>query len=649
MAATDFFRRQEQARRSTLWLRVLFAVAMLAAAAAMSLTLLVLGNVLLHGMLFNLHNGNFWHAAFIASHGGWYVVLALAGTCLAASAHKAWELRGGGVPIAQALGGTPLLPGRGSSEQRQLLNIVEEMALAARIPSPQVFVLEKEQGINAFAAGRSPETAVIGITGGALAALSRDELQAVVAHEFSHILNGDMVLNTRLVSWLHGLLMPTNLAQHLRQRRRAKWFMWQWRFAAWCVYAVGSIGMFVGRLLQAAISRSREELADASAVQFTRNPAALNTALLKIEAAAGAGRVHAMHAPDIAHMFFAESRVPVAAWLERLKSSFMTTHPSMLQRMRALEPGLTETSYRASVRRVRREMLDAKTAIEAPVVIAGETLHAASAAPQLLHERMPELLLSRLSHESRRQLEAATSSVATDQEAVQAFFIGALLAADTVRARAQLIQMAPLLGAALITRAQKERARLDGLPPFARLPALAAVLPRLMQLPDRERARLVRIARAFQTQILPIDTLRFAVARLIAQQLAVPAATDSAPRTLEQASASCGLLCSLIAGFSGTRAAAAFRAGMDGLYPPNRRPVLATAGIDATTVDAALAELVRLPPVSRRALCDALVRIIGARQSMEVAEFNLLRFVSLHLSVPIPVVPLSVRSAEHAA
>lgn len=649
MAATDFFRRQQQARRSTLWLRALFAVAMLAAAAAMSLTLLVLGNALLHGMLFNPRNGNFWHAAFIASHGGWYVVLALVGTCLAASAHKAWQLRGGGAPIAQALGGTPLLPGRGSSEQRRLLNIVEEMALAARIPSPQVFVLEKEQGINAFAAGRSPETAVIGITGGALAMLSRDELQAVVAHEFSHILNGDMVLNTRLVAWLHGLLMLTNVAQNLRQRRRAKWFMWQWRFAAWCVYGVGGIGMFVGRLLQAAISRSREELADASAVQFTRNAQALKTALLKIEAAAGAGRIYAMHAPDIAHMFFAESRVPVAAWLERLKSSFMTTHPSMLQRMRALESGLSETHYRALVRRARKEMLDAKAAVEAPVVIAGETLHAATAAPHMLHERMPELLLSRLSHDSRQQLQAATSSVAADQEGVQAFFIGALLTADAVRARAQLIQLAPLLGAALMTRAQQERARLDALPPFARLPALAAVLPRLMRLPDRERARLVRIARAFQTQILPIDTLRFAVARLIAQQLAVPAAANSTPRALEQATASCGLLCSLIAGFSGTGAAAAFRAGMDGLYPPNRRPALLTSGIDATAVDAALTELARLPPVSRRALCDALVRIIGARQSMEVAEFNLLRFISLRLTVPIPVVPLTVRSAEHAA
>jgi hypothetical protein len=384
-------------------------------------------------------------------------------------------------------------------------------------------------------------------------------------------------------------------------------------------------------------------------VQFTRNPQSLKAALLKIEAAAGAGRVYAMHAPDIAHMFFADSSVPMSAWLERLKSSFLTTHPSMLRRMRALEPGLSEAHYRALVRRTRKEMLDAKAAAEAPVVLAGETLHAATAAPRMLHERMPELLLSRLSHESRQQLDAATTTVAADQNALQAFFVGALLAAEASRARMQLIQLAPVLGAALITRAQQERARLDELQPFARLPALAAVLPRLMKLPDKDRAQLVRIARAFQAQILPSDTLRFAVSRLITQQLAVPAAADATPVTLEQAAASCGLLCSLMASFSDTRASATFRAGMDGLYPPNRRPVQLTSGIDAAAMDAALAELTRLPPLSKRALCDALVRIIGARQSMEVAEFNLLRFVSLRLGVPIPVVPLSVRSAEHAA
>jgi hypothetical protein len=449
------------------------------------------------------------------------------------------------------------------------------------------------------------------------------------------------------VSWLHGLLMLTNLAQRLRQRRRARLFTWQLRIGAACVYAVGSIGMFVGRLLQAAISRSREELADASAVQFTRNPKALKSALVKIDAADGAGRVHAAQAPDIAHMFFAESRVPVAAWLERLKSSFMATHPSMLQRMRALEPGLSEAHFRAAVRKARKDLLDAQAAAEAPVVVAGETLHSTSSAPRLLHERLPDLLLGRLNRESRAALEAMVAEIAADEDAVQGLFIGALLTVDSTRARAQLIQLAPLLGANLIARAQKERQRLDSLAPFARLPALAAVLPRLMKLPDKERARLVRIARAFQTQIAPTDTLRFATVRLLLQKLSVSPA--AAACTLDQAAPSCGVLCSLMASFGGAQAESRYRAGMDGLYPPNRWPAFAGPRINAAAVDVALKELSGLPLMGKRAVCDALMRIIGTDQSVDAPEFNLLRFVCLWLRVATPSIPLTIRSAENVA
>ncbi|HMA12245.1 MAG TPA: M48 family metalloprotease, partial [Steroidobacteraceae bacterium] len=603
----------------------------------------------LGGMLYPRSDPSLWHAAFVRSHSGWLIGALLLGVCLAASARKAWQLRGGGARVAEALGGSLLTPGRGTDQQRRLMNVVAEMALAARIPPPQVFLLAEERSINAFAAGLTPQTAALGMTGGALAALNRDELQAVVAHEFSHILNGDMALNTRLVAWLHGLTVMTNLARRMRQRKRARLFTWQFHLYVWIFYVVGSLGTFVGQLLQAAISRRREELADASAVQFTRNPGALKSALVKIEAAEGAGRIHSTHAADLAHMFFAESRMPVAQWLARLKGAFLATHPPMLHRVRALDPGLTAAQHRALVRRERKQLLQKDEAVKAPVVVAGEVLHAPAAAPRLMHEELPELLLGRLRPESRQALESVTAEVAPDQDALQAMFIGALLAPEAARARAQLVQLAPLLGASITARVQKDRARLDQLPPFARLPTLTVLLPRLSTLPDRERARLVKIARAFQTQIAPRDVLRFAVARLIPQRLAVAAPAAAGYVTIEGTARSCALLCAWMASFNDVAAEAAFQAGLNGLLPPLQRPVYNAAAITTEAIDTALEQALRLPPVGKRALNDALLRVLGSDQSMDAPEFDLLRFVSLRLGVAVPSVPLSIRSAANSA
>jgi Zn-dependent protease with chaperone function len=644
--ATDFFRRQARARSTSVWLRALFALAMLGTSFAMTIVVLVCGNVFLGGMLFPRHDPSLLHAAFVASHTGWVIGAMFLGICLASSAHKAWQLRGGGARVAEALGGRLLADDGGTEAQRQLLNVVAEMSLAARIAPPQVYLLPEERSINAFAAGLTPQTAALGITGGALATLTRDELQAVVAHEFSHILNGDMALNTRLVAWLHGLTVMTNLARRMRQRKRARLITWQLHFYIWVFYIVGSFGTFTGKLLQAAISRRREELADASAVQFTRNPAALKSALVKIDAAEGAGRITSIHAADLAHMFFAESRAPVAQWLARLKGGFLATHPTMLQRVRALDPGITETQHRALVRRHRKELLQAEQ--PAPVVVAGETLHAPAAAPRFMHEQLPELLLGRLKPESRQALQSVTAEVATDQAALQALFIAALLAAHTAQAQSQLLQLAPLLGAALTTRLQKERQRLDRLPPFARLPTLAALLPRLSTLPDKERARLVKIARAFQPHIGSQEVLRFAAARLIQQRLAV-APPAAGYLSVEQAAGGCAVLCAWMASLQGEAAAPAYRAGMQGLFPPTIRPAYNPAELGAKAIDAALEQAQRLPPVGKRALTDALVRIVAADQSMDTREFDLLRFVSLRLDVAVPSVPLMIRSDENAA
>ena len=212
------------------------------------------------------------------------------------------------------------------------------MSIASGVTMPEVYVLENEDGINAFAAGNSPADAAIAVTRGAATRLKREELQGVVAHEFSHILNGDMRLNLRLLGWTFGLLAVAIVARVVLQStpgagsRSRKDGAGALMLAALAVMVLGYIGVFFGRLLQAAVSRHRERLADASAVQFTRNPVGLSGALLKIAGTSAGSRLVTPEAEEVAHMLF-------AAGLPRL----FATHPPLEERLKALDP-----SFRAS-------------------------------------------------------------------------------------------------------------------------------------------------------------------------------------------------------------------------------------------------------------------------------------------------------------
>ena len=199
------------------------------------------------------------------------------------SGFKTLELARGGSTVATMLGGRLVDPTTTDPDERKLLNVVEEMAIAAGIPVPQVYVLPEERGINAFAAGHSTSDAVVGVTAGAMRLLKRDELQGVIGHEFSHILNGDMRLNLRLMGILFGILCLAVIGRVLLYTRsRSSKDKNPLPLLGLVLIVIGWVGVLFGRLIQAAVSRQREFLADASAVQFTRNPAGLAGALQKI-------------------------------------------------------------------------------------------------------------------------------------------------------------------------------------------------------------------------------------------------------------------------------------------------------------------------------------------------------------------------------
>ena len=272
--STQFFERQEAQQSYTRWLVLGFVFAFLVVTLVINLVVTI---------------GLFGHPLYALRQYPEVVVwtsLIVIGTMLIASWHKSSQLRAGGAVVARSLGGVPVTAQDSDLKRKRLMNIVEEMAIAARIRRPQVYVLPEEQGINAFAAGHSLDEAAVAVTQGALDKLDRDQLQAVVGHEFSHILNGDMRINMRLTAWIFGLMVITDLALRIMRGRSRGKGAGRIKVVALGVFIAGSAGLLAGRLIQAAVSRRREHLADASAVQFTRNPGALQAAFITMAATA---------------------------------------------------------------------------------------------------------------------------------------------------------------------------------------------------------------------------------------------------------------------------------------------------------------------------------------------------------------------------
>lgn len=258
------------------------------------------------------------------------------------SIYKTLQLRSGGPAVAASLGGRLIRSSTKDAKERQLLNVIVEMAIASGTPTPGVYLLDHEAGINAFAAGYTTDDAVIGITQGALDRLSREELQGVIGHEFSHILNGDMRLNIHLMSLIHGILIIGLSGEILvrgtarrhygfRITRHSGKEAFALMLLGLCLMAIGYLGVFFGNLIKAAVSRQREYLADASSAQFTRHPTGLANALKKIGGYKRGSVIRDPRSQTVSHMFFSQA---FAGGFTAL----LATHPSLVARIRRLEP-----------------------------------------------------------------------------------------------------------------------------------------------------------------------------------------------------------------------------------------------------------------------------------------------------------------------
>jgi Zn-dependent protease with chaperone function len=388
----NFFSAQDQARRSTRWLVFLYVLATLAIAFSISLVI---------GFAFSITKPVDDYVDYAARNleiffgAAIITLLVIAGATLV----KTKQLRAGGGRVAQDLGATLVADGSIDLLHQRLRNVVEEMALASGVPVPEIYVLENEQGINAFAAGYAPEDAAVTVTRGALELLTREELQGVIAHEFSHVLNGDMRLNIRLMGVLFGIVVITIIGRkvlfsmrHVRSRDGAKLVLPGLAIGAGLV-VVGGLGVFFARLIKASVSRQREYLADASAVQFTRQTTGIAGALKKIGGYEAGSRFQLAEPEEVSHMLFG-----TGSNLTRV----FATHPPLTQRIQALEPGFNPEDYPHvdyKSERAAREM-------EAAEQYAG--LAAGAAAAGVTTGVSPDRVANNVGHPSQEQVEFAS-------------------------------------------------------------------------------------------------------------------------------------------------------------------------------------------------------------------------------------------------
>jgi Zn-dependent protease with chaperone function len=330
----DFFQNQENAQRKTSLLVFYYVLAVILIVLGLYAAVIVIINL-------NTEPGSqlgYWNPGLFFAVAGITLCIVLLGTL-----YKIKQLSAGGKYVAELLGGRPIGAQTNDLKERMLLNIVEEMAIASGVQVPRVYILQQEEGINAFAAGFSPDDAVIGVTKGCLDKFSRDELQGVIAHEFSHILYGDMRINIKLMGVLHGILLiafigftilRSTLYAPRRRQGKANNPIPIVLFGLFLII-IGYIGVFFGNLIKSAVSRQREYLADAAAVQFTRNPSGIAGALKKIAGIKKSSQVKNNHAQEASHLFFSSN---ISGFAARLFS----THPPLGERIKRVDPSFNQ-------------------------------------------------------------------------------------------------------------------------------------------------------------------------------------------------------------------------------------------------------------------------------------------------------------------
>ncbi len=615
----DFFHHQDTARQRTGLLVMLFTLAVLAITGLVS--------VISIGIYFYFTGEPFTTQSIIS-----YCLLSFVGVLLVVSISSFVRLSelnaNGGRGVAESIGGKLISTDTSNAKHRQLLNVVEEMSIASGIPVPPVYVLAEEHGINAFAAGMSIDDAVIGVTQGALDAFSRDELQGVIAHEFSHILNGDMRLNTRLIGALFGItciahfghliLDNSNSTRHVSRSSSDsnKGFAVIILIAIVCL-VLGWLGTLFGNMIKAAISRQREFLADASAVQFTRNDQGIAGALKKIGSNVQGSTLNTKASDEMSHMMFGQSKLSGF-------SSLFATHPPLDERIRRIEPNW-DGSY--------AQHSHAQNTAFGNEQVSGFAVGGGSPASQ---SASPSEQLSETGKQLISQLPPELVDIA--REPYSARFIAFALIFDGSDIQREMIKSyVPLASQSTLLP------WLDyDLPLHLRFPLLELALPALKSLSEAQKISLCKVLRELSETDNQYSLAEWCVINLLEKQLLASFGFIKQHKTLKQLEESVFWLLRELAWVSHSQADKAQRAYHCALahlgFPEVK---LEPANSNWHLSRAALELLLQLKPKDRRIFVKACRLAIESDGEITVAEGELYRVIACFLEVPEPPLTIS--------
>ncbi len=625
---TNFFTHQEHARTRTALLVFYF---ILAVTGVVALIYLALAGIFFQG-------DRWWSPTLCLWSSG--IVL---GVMLIGVAFKFAELSKGGRAIAQMLGGRIVIRYTQSVEEKRLLNIVEEMAIASGVPVPEVYILDREQSINAFAAGYSMNDVVIGVTSGCVNLLTREELQGVIAHEFSHILNGDMSMNLRLTAWISGLVGIAVLGRCVIELvahgadgggDEGGCLLVIIAFVVGFVFlGLGWTGVLAGRLIQAAISRQREYLADASAVQFTRNPDGLSGALKKI--ASSHSWLKSAHTEEASHFLFGDGIK--GRWFDAF-----STHPCVRERLWRLKGVKFDSPSEPSPSAMPAADSIVAGFVPAPPPLPAQPspLSPAAALPQLGALDTAHVIYA---HDLLGNLPVVLTEAASELLSATALAYAVSLSSDETTREKQLNLLTENESSGAFSEVRRLQPMIAKLEARSRLPLVELAMPTLHQLSPAQFDRFQRTLKAIAMADRQVDLFEFALEKVIIHQLEPNFRAKAKPpiryKSLAPLQEECRLLLSALAHLSHSdsgQVKAAFQTGANRLRIRGELQLLPLDQCGLERIDNALDRLAQSSIPARRILIEACANAITADGVIEPGEADLFQSICAAIHIPCP-------------
>ena len=625
----NFFEAQDTARRATRWLVIVYVIATM---------LIVAGVTVLVAAAFTQQGRTPDPALLLA------VAFAATALIIGATLYKTARLSSGGGRVAVDMGGTLIAENELDPLRRRLRNVVEEMAIASGLPVPEIYVLEQEDGINAFAAGFTPGDAAIAVTRGTLELLDRDELQGVIAHEFSHILNGDMRLNIRMMGVLYGIMVIGLIGRFiLRGSFHGSMISRSRNKNSGGALAIGIgltvlgwIGVFFARLVKAAVSRQREFLADASAVQFTRQSDGIANALKKIGGYEAHSFIKAADPEEVSHMLFA-----VGANF----SSMFATHPPLAERIRALDPQFDESQYQAVRASSRQRAPDDNDT--GPVAGFASIPGAVASVPQSLAMSVgrpgPEHI--EFAQKLRRSIPVDIATAA--HEPAHAYLMTLALIIDPSRdaANRQIHLLRLKLGDERAQLIRSYHKTIHEMGEEYRLPLLEISFPALKRMPAQQLEFLLDLARELIEVDGEIDFYEFCIYRILSHNLSQamsPSARHRRRRSASRAAVRTAAIqvLSLLADRgheSPDEKTQAFKAGLSVFGDWSESTDFAPHSSDAVAVfERSLDVLQRMNSAATQSFLEAVNITVSHDGKVSLHEAEMIRAICASLDCPLP-------------